>query len=159
MRSKDIFSPEMQEKFWSSVDPEAIELLQMFEKRENWTHKYNELPDFYQEMADLIPEIQEFSENKNPTEELQNRLIKLLACMSLKNNVAAMVWLDNKLQSEMSKGSSVIIYNQCENLVSGKGDQDKELQKCARVLIDRIQLMVRLKLLVTIFSEGGETNA
>lgn len=158
MSSSDIFSEEMQSAFWSSADPEAIELLSLFESRENWTLKYDELPDFYHEMASMIPDIQELTKTGNPTPELLTRLVQILSSMSLKNNVAALVWLDSGLESEITIGWSTIVYRHSEEiLISSSANEN--IVRCARVLVQRIQLMVRLKLLVSIFCGGGKPNA
>jgi hypothetical protein len=157
MSSKDIFSPEMQESFWKNVDPDAIDLLSLFEERESWTLDYEELPDFYREMADIIPEIKQFTKSGSPSDNFIERLVQLLSSMSLKNNVAALVWLDSGLESEITIGWSTIVYRHCESAMKNDTSNENAV-KCAKIVTERIQLMVRLKLLVSVFCSGGKIN-
>lgn len=150
--SEAIFDPTFQDEFWRSVDPDNVELLKLFERKESWTVKYTDVPIFYDDMSELLPDILSFDPNGESAANLLDDIIKITAAMTLKNNMAALIWLDSGLEEGTFRGWSSNIYARCEFIEENKDAFDSNFVKLARISIERIQLMIRLKLLVDIFS-------
>lgn len=150
--SEAIFNPNFQDEFWKSVDPDNMELLKLFENKESWTVKYTDIPVFYDDMSELLPAILEYDPNSEGAANLLDDIIKITATMTLKNNMAALIWLDSGLDEGTFRGWSSNIYARCEFIAENKDAFDHNFVKLARITIERIQLMIRLKLLVDIFT-------
>jgi len=148
---EDIFSPDFQDLFWRSIDPDSTELLKLFEKKENWTIKYSEVPSFYADMSELMPDILEYNPNNQGSERILDNIIRITASMTLKNNIAALIWLDSGLEQETFRGWGSNIYSRSEFIVENVDEFDPNFVKLAKITIERIQLMIRLKLLINIF--------
>lgn len=146
---KSLFSPDKQNEFWGRVSPDVRGMLQFFELKENWTLKYEDLPEFYESIEQVIKTMQEHGKDKHD-EELIDKLIVLFGSMPLRQCVAGFSWIDRNIQKSTDiQWVSNIYFRSADITIDGHSDN--EVEKHAHVIKERVELVVRMNLLNKIF--------
>ena len=147
-----VLSPEQQEHFWKLLNPDMRSMFSAFEVKENWTQPYEELPEFYSEMADLIEE-KSYTSPADVSNDTVDKLIVLLSSLSFRQSLACLSQLDKDVKIADSLGWVCLIYLRCLDITkSNKETLDKNLIAHANIIIDRIRVAVKTDLIIKIFS-------
>lgn len=147
---KSVFSPTKQGEFWGKITPDVRGMLQFFELRESWTIPYEELPEFYESLDKVISTIHT-SGSDEQSEILIDRLIVLFGSMPLRQCMAGLSWIDRGIEKESDIRWAGNIYFRASDIVN-EGHDDEDVVNHSFVIKERVELIVRMKLLNSLFS-------
>lgn len=147
---KSLFSPDKQNEFWGKVSPDVRGLLQFFELKENWTLKYEDLPEFYGSIEKVIQTMQDHGKNKHD-EDLIDKLIVLFGSMPLRQCVAGFSWIDKNIEKNTDIQWVSNMYFRSAD-ISIDGHADKDVEKHAYVIKERVELIARINLINKLFT-------
>lgn len=144
-----LFSPDKQNEFWGRVTPDVRGMLQFFELKENWTLKYDELPEFYESLEQVITTMQDHGKDRHD-EALVDKLIVLFGSMPLRQCVAGFSWIDRNIEKNTDIQWVSNIYFRSSDIVID-GHSDDNVKKHAHVIKERVELIARMNLLNELF--------
>ncbi|MFK4132068.1 hypothetical protein ACI2KR_07195 [Pseudomonas luteola] len=142
------FSPSMQNAFWSSLDPDIQDFLDEYEGREDWTHRFEELPSMFIETANMLPEILKLPLNREATQ-IIHMLMPILSSMPLRQCVTAVAWLDGNSEQQAGKGWGMMCYMEANRIYTSSPDSPVFLH--AKILYERIRLILHSTLSSKLF--------
>ncbi|EHA1126495.1 hypothetical protein BOO92_15960 [Vibrio navarrensis] len=141
------FDQDWMDKYWSTVSPSVVQCLKTLERRENWTLRgdsQRESLDAMNSIAKKLPQLATIPLNEESLEHAK-RLTKILAWLPLRTSIAAFGWLNNLGGPTNSWSYAIYIYAKRIELDSKRMSDDKELQACASILAQRIDITSFLK--------------
>lgn len=147
-----LLSPGFQSAYWGSINPNIVRFLNAFESREPWTYKYEEFPELFIELSKMLPEFSASpirSCDSDSARSILRQLICVLASIPMRQAVSAIAWLDQHIASDADLGWAVAIYLESARITQS-GPQDPSYPE-ARLLHDRINLMLRTRLSTLLF--------
>lgn len=148
-QKENLFSPEKQKEFWGKINPDVRGLLQFFELKENWTLKFEELPEFYESIEKVLKAMQDHGKD-NFDETLIDKLIVLFGSMPLRQCMAGFSWIDKNIERNTDIQWASNIYFRSSDICLD-GHESKEVESHAHVIKERIELVVRMNLLNELF--------
>lgn len=154
LNTADIFSPETQDEFWGSMNPDAREFLDRYEVEENWTYCFEELPELFIKLATALPRIVEIPPSTRSTGILHG-LIAVLANMPFRQSMFALAWLDQDIdqaKQEEDKGWGVMCFLEAADLCLQ--DPNSELALDAKTIYERVQTLLKTRLTVSLFTDS-----
>lgn len=142
------FSPQAQDVFWGGLDPDIRAFLDSFERDEDWTYEFEELPELFIQTALALPKVVELPP-QGYAQEIIYQLIPLLSSMPLRQSVSAIAWLDNHIINESALGWGVVCYMTAVDITRDKENDPIYLE--SKVVYERIQMMLRSSLSSLLF--------
>ncbi|MCP1674247.1 hypothetical protein J2T57_001349 [Natronocella acetinitrilica] len=149
------FSPETQNAFWASFHPDIRAFLEHHEQGEGWTYGFDELPDLFTTLAGALPRVVEVPLTAR-AERVLHELIPLLAAMPLRQCLSGIAWLDARAD-EYEGGWGVVCYLHATHIAS-TADPDDGVLPHARILAERIDMMLRCRISADLFSHIYRLN-
>ncbi|MBP4081436.1 hypothetical protein [Aeromonas sp. MrichA-1] len=144
----EFLTPEFQDKFWGSLDPDVRLFFDRFETKENWTYKYSEIPHLFQSMSEALPTITN-SDNISSSKDVLHSLIVLLSSLPLRECIYAIGWLDKNIRGEYEIGWGVALYMEAESIYQEEPESDIHLH--AKVIRDRVRVTIQSTLSSELF--------
>jgi len=148
-----LFTPSFQSLFWQSLDPNMSLFLDLWEERESWTWKYQDLPEFFIQLSELLPELAKVPVYQVHAESI-NSLIQLLSTMPLRYAISAVSWLDAQQNAETTlPGLSwgMLCYQEAARITTS--EPESEIFAWAKVFLARISVMARTQIATELFSQ------
>ncbi|EGR5929798.1 hypothetical protein D051_0075 [Vibrio parahaemolyticus VPCR-2010] len=146
--SQDIFSPGFQDLFWGTLEPDFRSFMNDLENKEVWTHKYEEFPDMFKQLADLLPHCDEVRAMKADNKTIRD-FIAVLSAMPARQSLSALSWLDSQSSSETRIGWGAKIFLECADIYKNKQEDPLKLE--AKAVYKRVQSISQTRLLVDLF--------
>jgi hypothetical protein len=143
-----LFSPSFQNAFWQGLNPDMRKFLDAQEEKETWTHKFEEAPELFNKISEMLPEFIAFP-LKNETKIIIRDLIPVLASMPLRQCISAISWLDNNIENEGDAGWGLISYIEASEIY--KSNPDDELYLQAKIIHERVTVMLRSNIACLLF--------
>lgn len=142
--------PDFQERFWKGLSPDISEVVEMYEEREDWACDYEHEPDLFVNLAKTLPSINEI--RPRPEEkEILSAIIRVLAFMPFRQAVFSIAWLEQGSENEDQIGWGMMMY--CEAVEQASSRVIDEQVICARVIRDRVAILIRASILTQIISK------
>ncbi|WP_415912616.1 hypothetical protein [Neptuniibacter sp. QD37_11] len=147
MPSKHLFHPDAQEMVWSKLTPDIRIFLEQFESKEGWAYAFEEYPELYDGLADILPKLA--ADNGEMSSETIDQLIVLLSTIKMRPSISAIAWLDNQGNpDEIGKGGKIII----EAGRAAKLDTQDPEHLHMKMFYDRVVSLMRTSLSGVLFS-------
>lgn len=140
---------ENSQKLFGLIAPDISEVIKDFEGKETWVYNYNELPRLFTDTAIFISSLVEKDKSVDVVDKIVQHLFPLLASMPFKDCIAAIVYLENNIENKEILSWGAIIYLETEKRKSGENEQSNN----ARIINERIKLVVKTKLAVELFTQ------
>lgn len=150
----EILSPEMQDSFWGLISPDMRHELKAYEKLEQWTYNFEEIPEMFVEISKALPKVVEMPLTVE-TQELLKPLIPLLSALPLGPFMSCLIWLDNRASHEPEAyGWGVICYREAVAIVAS-GEQTPMYEQ-ARIVYERVQFFMQSVIVMNLFNKLKE---
>ena len=150
-----IFEDEVQNEFWGKIQPDTLAVINILESKELHTHSLQTSPRLFAKIAKALPDVATLPVSKE-NQDILVKLIPLLSSMPLKASIFSMNWLNEKTAGS-PMGWGTLCYLEALNITSN--DQNHESYDLAQVMVDRVTLIMRLKLSVELFSQWSQKNS
>jgi len=109
-----LFSPEAQKAFWDAMHPDTRTLFEHLEKKERFTHNFDETPELFIKMSAILPDVAMLPmDSKN--QELLVKMIPLMTSMPLMQSIFAVHWLNDRAK-DSPIGWGTLIYLEALNI-------------------------------------------
>lgn len=144
----EFFSPTMQTLYWSNLDPDIQQFLDEYERREDWTYRYDELPSLFVDTARLLPRVINIPLNRDAIQ-IIHMLMPILSSMPLRQCISAVAWLDTNSESQAGKGWGMTCYMESSRIYFSIKDSPVYLH--AKLLYERIRIMLHTSLSSKLF--------
>lgn len=149
-----IFTEEVQDEFWASLTPNIKAAIKNLEAAEHWSYKLDEFPLLFQSLTDSLPDIVTLPVD-DKTRTVIHSLIPLLSSVPYRHCLFAIHWLNSKsIKSPIGWGT--YCYLESINIVS-HGDSHEQYAM-AKVLVDRVTTVSRLRMSFNLFSQWPLKN-
>ncbi|MHD0644571.1 hypothetical protein ACYPKM_02890 [Pseudomonas aeruginosa] len=136
-----LFSPEAQEAYWSAMSPDTRAFLQILEERESWTQKFDDNPELFIRLANVLLEVGVLPVD-DKTQQILENLIPLLTSMPLMMGVFAIDWL-NQQAPDSPVGWGTFCYLEALNIANNKPDHEQ--YKMAVAMVARIETVMKVR--------------
>lgn len=136
-----LFSPEAQKAFWNEMHPDTRALFEHLEKKERFTHNFDEMPELFIKMAQILPDVAMMPlDSKN--QDLLVKLIPLLASMPLMQSIFAVHWLNEKAK-DCPIGWGTLCHLEALNIINNIPDHIH--YELARAMVDRVKAVMQTR--------------
>lgn len=144
----DALAPSFQDKFWGSLDPDVRLFFERFERKEDWTYRYGEIPDMFKHISEALPMIGNQKSEVISTK-IMHELIMLLSSLPFKECIYAIGWLDRNVKSEYDIGDGVRIYLEAERIF--EDEPNSPLYLHAKIIKERVRVILKTSLSSELF--------
>jgi hypothetical protein len=144
-----LFNPEAQSAFWEEMQPDARACLDFFESKERWPYKYDEFPELFVQMAEVLPRVAGLPVDES-SQEILVTLIPLLSSMPFRQCIFAIHWLNHQA-GESPIGWGALCYLEAVNITNNS--QDHQYFGMAKALVDRMATVMRTRKIIGLFSQ------
>lgn len=146
-----LYSPSFQETFWAGLTPDLRALLDVYESQETWTYS-EDLPEAFFRLAEQLPLVASVPVT-GAAQPVARSLIPLLANLPFRKAVSALSYLDTLAEAERAgsgMGWGVATFLEAAS-ISKNAPQDP-IYADAKNLFDRMQVVVRAKIVTSLFT-------
>lgn len=144
-----LFTPEAQSAFWEAMQPDARACLDMFEEKERWPYPYEEFPELFMTMADLLPTVANLPTN-DKCQEILIQLIPLLSSMPFRQCIFAIHWLNHQA-GDNPIGWGALCYLEAVNITNNHPEH--EIHGMAKAMVERMATVMRARKIIGLFSQ------
>lgn len=142
-------SPGVQDAFWRRIDPDMRLLLDALEQREDWTYRYEEFPELFEQTYRLLIDVAYLPSETNASN-IIGYLMPVLASMPFRECVASIAWLENQPKDEESFGWGMRIFLRAVEIAQS-GEKHRQFAH-AKTIRDRIIFMMKSDISTQIFA-------
>ena len=144
MESKNILSPTDQDFFWSRIEPDVRELLKLFESNEQWIVRYEEMPEEFKKVSELLPDIVALDQTPE-TQSLMKKMIYIIGNMPFRQSVSAISWMNFMSDEDSAYGWGTMLHFQCM-MILNETDENDEIKSLSSIICERIKIVVILNI-------------
>lgn len=152
--SSALLSNESQDYFWKNISPDIRAFLDDFESRETWAYSYNEIPDVFIEISEMMPRINMVAISESEAKEVRDfvhQIIMLLANLPLRQAMCCIAYLDRRITVDNDIGWAVLIYMETASVTKKTIDHPNYSQY--KLMYVRINLLLQSRVSTLLFTQ------